>query len=68
MKPTVWTTGGCASWYLDQFGHNTTLWPGQTFTFRRHLSRFDPASYDLTPLTTAPDENAAQIAEEEVSA
>jgi cyclohexanone monooxygenase len=68
MKPTVWTTGGCASWYLDQFGHNTTLWPGQTFTFRRHLSRFDPASYDLTPLTTAPDENGAQIAEEEVSA
>ena len=41
MKPTVWTTGGCASWYLDKFGNNTTLWPGQTFTFRGHLSRFD---------------------------
>lgn len=51
MKPTVWQTGGCASWYLDKFGHNTTLWPGQTFTFRQHLSRFDADKYDVTPLT-----------------
>ncbi|KAA1425903.1 flavin-containing monooxygenase [Nocardioides antri] len=49
MKPTVWTTGGCASWYLDKFGNNTTLWPGQTFTFRRHLSRFDVDRYDTYP-------------------
>lgn len=51
MEPTVWQTGGCASWYLDKFGHNTTLWPGQTFTFRQHLSRFDADRYDVTPLT-----------------
>jgi len=49
MKPTVWTTGGCASWYLDKFGNNTTLWPGQTFTFRGHLSRFDVDQYDSYP-------------------
>lgn len=54
MRPTVWTTGGCASWYLDKFGNNTTLWPGQTFSFRRHLSRFDVDKYDVTPLTAAP--------------
>ncbi|MCL2541725.1 MAG: NAD(P)/FAD-dependent oxidoreductase [Nocardioidaceae bacterium] len=51
MKPTVWQTGGCASWYLDRFGHNTTLWPGQTFTFRQHLARFDVDRYDVTPTT-----------------
>jgi cyclohexanone monooxygenase len=50
MKPTVWTTGGCASWYLDQFGHNTTLWPGQTFTFRKHLSAFDAEHYVVQPV------------------
>ena len=50
MKPTVWTTGGCASWYLDKFGNNTTLWPGQTFTFRQRLSKFDAEAYDVTPL------------------
>ena len=49
MKPTVWTTGGCASWYLDEHGNNTTLWPGHTFTFRRLLSRFDIDKYDVRP-------------------
>ncbi|KAA1419125.1 NAD(P)/FAD-dependent oxidoreductase [Nocardioides humilatus] len=54
MKPTVWTTGGCASWYLDKFGNNTTLWPGQTFTFRQHLSKFDAEAYDVaTPVTVS---------------
>lgn len=52
MKPTVWTTGGCASWYLDEFGHNTTLWPGQTFTFRHQLSRFDADQYVVGSPTT----------------
>ncbi|MFC5728666.1 MULTISPECIES: flavin-containing monooxygenase [Nocardioides] len=50
MKPTVWTTGGCASWYLDEHGNNTTLWPGQTFTLRRLLSRFDLDQYDVRPV------------------
>ncbi|UMG93529.1 NAD(P)/FAD-dependent oxidoreductase [Nocardioides sp. TF02-7] len=56
MRPTVWTTGGCASWYLDRFGNNTTLWPGQTFTFRHHLARFDAEQYAVAPLdpSTAP--------------
>jgi len=30
----VWTTGGCASWYLDDQGRNTTLWPGSTWRFQ----------------------------------
>ncbi|KRB78009.1 4-hydroxyacetophenone monooxygenase [Nocardioides sp. Root190] len=57
MKPTVWQTGGCASWYLDKFGNNTTLWPGQTFTLRQHLSSFDLDKYDVeavTPQHSAP--------------
>lgn len=56
MKPTVWLTGGCASWYVDEFGNNTTLWPGQTFTFRNHLSAFDLEKYDVVPAAapTAP--------------
>ena len=33
MKRTIWTTG-CRSWYLDQNGKNTTLWPGFTFAYR----------------------------------
>jgi len=32
---TVWTAGGCSSYYLDENGVNSTIWPGFTFTFRR---------------------------------
>ena len=39
MKRTVWNTGGCSSWYLDEHGRNTTLWPRTTFTFRALLSQ-----------------------------
>jgi cyclohexanone monooxygenase len=43
MKGTVWTSGGCSSWYLDANGRNTTLWPGFTFQFRRECRNFDPS-------------------------
>jgi cation diffusion facilitator CzcD-associated flavoprotein CzcO len=49
MKRTVWTTGGCQSWYLDEHGRNTTLWPKSTITFRRQLAAFDPDAYETTP-------------------
>jgi cyclohexanone monooxygenase len=45
MKGTVWTMGGCASWYLDHRGNNTTLWPDFTWKFRRATKTFDPAAY-----------------------
>jgi cation diffusion facilitator CzcD-associated flavoprotein CzcO len=48
MQGTVWTSGGCASWYLDAAGRNTTLWPGTSWSFRRRTRRFDPAEYVLS--------------------
>ena len=48
MRRTIWTTGGCASWYLDKHGNNTTLWPGFTFAFRRMTRRFDLAAYRVS--------------------
>ena len=46
MQGTVWTSG-CASWYLDATGRNTTLWPGFTFDFRHRTRRFDVQNYDV---------------------
>jgi len=46
MRRTVWTSG-CASWYLDAGGRNSTLWPGFTWEYRLKTRRFDPANYDL---------------------
>ena len=46
MEGTVWTSG-CASWYLDAAGRNTTIWPGFTFEFRYRTRRFDARNYDV---------------------
>jgi cation diffusion facilitator CzcD-associated flavoprotein CzcO len=46
---TVWTGGGCASWYLDKHGHNTTLWPDFTFRFRKLTRKLDRENYVGTP-------------------
>jgi cation diffusion facilitator CzcD-associated flavoprotein CzcO len=48
MKGTVWLEGGCASWYIDRNGLNTTLWPDFSFRFARALSRFDPAEHEVS--------------------
>ncbi|BCJ29261.1 flavin-containing monooxygenase [Actinocatenispora sera] len=47
LDGTVWNTGGCASWYLDANGRNTTLWPSFTWRFRQLTRRFDPRGYHL---------------------
>ncbi|GAB2730828.1 flavin-containing monooxygenase [Kitasatospora kifunensis] len=47
MARTVWTTGGCRSWYLTEEGKNTTLWPGSTGAFRRATRSLDLTEYDL---------------------
>ncbi len=47
MQGTVWTSG-CSSWYLDASRHNSTLWPGFTWEYRRRTRRFDAANYRLT--------------------
>lgn len=49
MRTTVWSTGGCRSWYKDSTGRNSTLWPGSTFRYRRESARFNPADYLCTP-------------------
>lgn len=48
MRGTVWTAGGCRSWYLDRTGRNSALWPGFTAPLRRRLRTVRPADYELT--------------------
>ncbi|KQQ42043.1 flavin-containing monooxygenase [Nocardioides sp. Leaf307] len=54
MDRTVWSTGGCSSWYQDEHGRNTTLWPRSTFGFRRLLARFDTPAYAVGAPHTDP--------------
>jgi cation diffusion facilitator CzcD-associated flavoprotein CzcO len=47
LRRTVWNTGGCASWYIDKTGRNSTLWPDATWRFRNRVKHFEPAEYLL---------------------
>jgi len=49
LARTVWTTGGCSSWYQDDHGRVTTLWPGSTVRLRLQTRRIDLNEYRLTP-------------------
>jgi cation diffusion facilitator CzcD-associated flavoprotein CzcO len=66
MGRTIWKTGGCASWYLDKHGNNTTLWPSFTFAFRRITRHFDVQAYDTT--RAADSVRSLPTTQEEVSA
>ena len=44
---TVWQAGGCSSWYLDETGRNSALWPWSTTAFVRE-AKFEPANYRIT--------------------
>jgi cation diffusion facilitator CzcD-associated flavoprotein CzcO len=49
LAKTVWSTGGCSSWYLDDRGRITTLWPGFTFSYMRRMKRFRLSEYVVQP-------------------
>jgi cation diffusion facilitator CzcD-associated flavoprotein CzcO len=54
LQGTVWNSGGCNSWYLDDTGRNSTLWPGFTWPFREATRRFDATEYVLRSPVRAP--------------
>ncbi|MCX4827565.1 NAD(P)/FAD-dependent oxidoreductase [Streptomyces sp. NBC_01016] len=54
MKRTVWNTGGCNSWYLDENGVNTTVWPGTTTEFRHATRHVDVGEYEVVRAPAEP--------------
>ena len=44
-RDTVWTSGGCNNWYLNEKGENTNNWPGPWLEYRRRTRKIDPADY-----------------------
>lgn len=45
LAKTVWNTGGCQSWYLDEHGVNRTLWSGMTWRYWLSTRRFKAGEY-----------------------
>jgi cation diffusion facilitator CzcD-associated flavoprotein CzcO len=42
---SVWTTGGCLSWYVDGTGRNSTLWPHSVRAYERRAAHFEAREY-----------------------
>lgn len=56
MRGTVWVAGGCESWYLDETGRNSSIWPGFTFSYAQAASKVTVKDYAwrrLAPTTPA---------------
>ncbi len=45
MARTVWQTGGCRSWYQDDKGHNSALWPGSVVEYVMRTRRASLGDY-----------------------
>jgi cation diffusion facilitator CzcD-associated flavoprotein CzcO len=45
LATTVWNSGGCSSWYMDERGRNSVMWPTFTWRYRALLSTFDAENY-----------------------
>lgn len=52
LGDSVWQTG-CKSWYMNENGKNTALWPGFTWKFRQQTRRFDAGQYWCEPEAVA---------------
>jgi cation diffusion facilitator CzcD-associated flavoprotein CzcO len=46
LRGTVWNKGGCKSWYIDETGRNSAMWPGSTLAFRWRALRPNAADYE----------------------
>lgn len=51
LSSAVWASG-CQSWYLNESGKNTILWPGFTWKYRAKTRRFHTEAYRAEPAPT----------------
>jgi cation diffusion facilitator CzcD-associated flavoprotein CzcO len=45
LSTTVWNTGGCQSWYMDEHGVNRSLWSGFTWEYWLATRKFRASEY-----------------------
>jgi cation diffusion facilitator CzcD-associated flavoprotein CzcO len=61
MRGTVWVAGGCESWYLDETGRNSSIWPGFTFSYAHAASKVAERDYAWrSPAASTPGAQSAK--------
>ncbi|MBB5017554.1 cation diffusion facilitator CzcD-associated flavoprotein CzcO [Chitinivorax tropicus] len=63
LAGTVWASG-CQSWYLDQHGRNTTLWPGSVVAYQKLMRTWSVSDYHWTNPGLQEDRVAASVADQ----
>jgi cation diffusion facilitator CzcD-associated flavoprotein CzcO len=58
---SVWTAGGCLSWYVDVTGRNSTLWPGSVRAYQRRLAQFEIGDYHTQLPRHLPEREPAYV-------
>lgn len=53
LARTVWSTGGCSSWYLDEHGRNPVLWGGYTWQYWNATRRLRAGEYQFSGVGSA---------------
>ena len=48
LAGSVWNTGGCRSWYLDEHGNNRVLWSGATWQYWMATRSLKPSEYKFS--------------------
>ena len=61
LSDSVWVRGGCSSYYLDDSGVNTTLWPHLASRFRGAVRRFDLGEYMVSKSTPTPPKEKEKV-------
>ncbi|CAM3890293.1 NAD(P)-binding domain-containing protein [Smaragdicoccus niigatensis] len=54
---TVWTSGGCKSWYLDAAGVNRAIWPAPTLSYWMTTRNPDLRDFEFTTLEERDDDD-----------
>jgi hypothetical protein len=62
LARSVWNTGGCSSWYLDEHGRNRVLWGGYTWQYWLGTRSLKPAEYRFFGVGTGSPANRAAAA------
>ncbi|RJQ74536.1 DUF4873 domain-containing protein [Pseudonocardiaceae bacterium YIM PH 21723] len=57
LAKSVWNSGGCKSWYLNEEGRNLAAWPGSSITHYLRKRKPDPKDFVLLPYELEPDED-----------
>jgi hypothetical protein len=61
-RNSVWTDGGCTSYYIDEQGRNRAIWPDFTWRYWGRARRLRPDHYIMSPAPAVASESRMKVA------